>query len=312
LTTNQPAPNPQAGTEPFATPPPAGGESAGTALPQMIGDLGITGTSLKLVTTTSAVAGNKTVTRTVALHVPITARGAIKISENESPLPQDRVFITYNYFADVSTPGISPFQVHRQTAGFEKAFLDGDASFGMRVPAVEQGGAFEMDQVGDVSFISKYAFYHDRETGNLISGGLSVSAPVGPGIDPGDATNTIRSVILQPYVGYVWRQDRFYLHGFSEILVPTDTRDVTFMCHDVGMGYRVADWFIPTVEVHANIALDHNGLDSTPIGFSDSVILTSGFHSQIGAGLLTLGVAVPVTGPRFYDVEAVVQFNYRF
>lgn len=62
----------------------------------------------------------------------VTQYGALKIAENESPLPQDRVFLTYNYYSEVLD---SDF--HRETLGFEKTFLGGEASIGLRVPAFE-------------------------------------------------------------------------------------------------------------------------------------------------------------------------------
>jgi hypothetical protein len=117
---------------------------------------------------------------------------------------------------------------------------------------------------------------------------------------------------LQPYLGWIWASDRFYTLGFAEVVVPTDSRDVTFGAVDTGIGYRVSDLFIPTFEAHVNSSFNHHGLENAPIGFSDSVVLTSGFHSLIGRALFTVGVAVPVAGPRVFDVEAIAQFNFRF
>jgi hypothetical protein len=343
----QPGAAQQPSTDAFAQAPPSGGEAGGSALPQMIGDLGIYGSALQFVPstqvlsrqvtstqtvvtpiittissgfisttfTTTTVTVSRTVTSTVvtrrAVHVPIVSRGAFKISEDESPRPQDRVFIGYNYFADVSVPGVNTFQVHRETFGFEKAFLDGNASFGMRVPVIQAGGEFGFDDVGDLTFIGKYAFYNDRETGNLLSAGLAVTAPTGNSILLADGT-TLHSTLLQPYVGWIWRADRFYSLGFGSVVVPTDSRDVTFGAFDAGFGYLVTNWLAPTFEAHVNTAFNHRGFEGDPIGFADNVVLTGGFHSFIGRSILTAGVAVPVTGPRIYDVEAIVQFNFRF
>jgi hypothetical protein len=45
----------------------------------------------------------------------------------------------------------------------------------------------------------------------------------------------------------------------------------------------------------------------------DLVVLTAGSHFDLfQRARLTLGVATPVTGPRVFDVEALVQFNWRF
>ena len=65
----------------------------------------------------------------------------IKISENQSPRPQDRVYFTSNYFQGVNDQvnqrlqaPIGYTQVFRYIAGFEKTFMDGQGSIGMRLP----------------------------------------------------------------------------------------------------------------------------------------------------------------------------------
>jgi hypothetical protein len=49
-----------------------------------------------------------------------------------------------------------------------------------------------------------------------------------------------------------------------------------------------------------------------PIGAPDSVVLTGGVHLFVGSGVLQVGVATPVTGPKLFDLEAIAQLNYRF
>src|SRR5262249_29857955 len=63
--------------------------------------------------------------------IALLTRGAFKIADNESPRPQDRVFVNYNYFDRILGTSVD---LNRETLGFEKTFLDGNASVGMRVP----------------------------------------------------------------------------------------------------------------------------------------------------------------------------------
>ena len=65
----------------------------------------------------------------------------LKISENQSPAPQDRVFYTFNFFAEVNQhlnqkfeASVDGLRVYREVLGFEKTFHDGDGSFGVRLP----------------------------------------------------------------------------------------------------------------------------------------------------------------------------------
>jgi hypothetical protein len=244
-------------------------------------------------------------------RVPVTSFGSFKISDNESAAPTDRVFATYNYY-DVDGFHGNSSSINREMIGFEKTFLDGRASFGIRAPYTEVGeGLGGSSDFDSLSLIGKYAVYQDREAGNVISAGLVVTVPTGPDIFVGPGT--INPTLIQPYVGYALSFGRAYVQGFSEIIIPTDNSLPTFVANDIGIGYRLeAIPIIPTFEVHANDALNHQGSAGSPIGFVDNVTLTGGFHTLIGNSVLTLGAATPVTGPRLTSIEAIVEFNWHF
>ena len=65
----------------------------------------------------------------------------LKVSENQSPRPQDRVFFTFDYFSNVNGAlnlklgaPVSDILVYRYIFGFEKTFDNGNASIGARLP----------------------------------------------------------------------------------------------------------------------------------------------------------------------------------
>jgi hypothetical protein len=282
------------------------------------------------------------------VRVPFFGRGGFNISENEGVLPQTRAFFTYNYYdnatapaqgsdvphtvtqnftfqgqtfvAQVLVPGFAPprLDVNRETVGFEKAFFDGAFSLGMRVPIFQQNGAeaFHDAEAGDLTIIAKFAPYIDRETGSGISLGMAVTAPTGPAIHTVDAD--VHSTVLQPFIGYQFNRENFLLYGFASIGVPTDTRDVTILFNDIGLGYRLWEGdglirsLVPAVEAHITTPLDHRQSTDLIQGL-DEVVLTGGVHMGLGRrSLLTLGVATPVNSPRTFNVEGIVQFNFRF
>jgi hypothetical protein len=286
-----------------------------------------------------------------------------KIVENESPMPLDRVYFNYNFFYNTNgiggfnpaavasasqtvvglggpsglsasggiptTTSTNPagatstrVQLHREIFGFEKTFLDGNASIGVRIPIFEQ----EDDRVlwGDLTLIAKYAFWLDRQTGSVLSGGLAVTFPTGVNIFAFDATQgevvKIQDVLLQPYVGWIWNTTDWYLQGFHSVVVPTDPRDVTFLANSVAAGYylmrrtcgNAISAIIPTAEAHINTPLDHRNADSA-LFIPDTVTLTGGAHFAIfGNSILSLGAGAPVTGLRPFQMEAYAMFNYRF
>jgi hypothetical protein len=145
--------------------------------------------------------------------------------------------------------------------------------------------------------------------------GLVVTAPTGPAIPT--VVGDIHSTLFQPWVGGLVSAGDFFAMGFSSLVIPTDGRDVTLLFNDVGVGvlaYRSPDgaWVAPTAEVHVTTPLNHrngHGVVTVP----DLVVLTEGVQVGLGGGSsLAVGVAVPVTGPRPFDWEAVVQFNVRY
>jgi hypothetical protein len=280
-----------------------------------------------------------------------------KISDNQSPLPQDRVFANFNYFNNVNyaidrkfgSP-VNGIQIYRYLAGFEKTFLDGLASVGLTesinnlsAVSANPGLGGTHTAMGDLTVFSKLVLFQSWEdnrptnalggfgypaqvggrNGGLISAGMAVTMPTGPGGFAGAGfSKSFRDVGLQPFLGYL--QGNFYLQGFEAIDVPTDPNDVTMLFNDVGMGYYLyrnpnMDSFItafaPTFEVHANVPLNHHGINNVndPVGTSTVVDLTCGANIQFGQRtVLLLGAVTPVTGPRPYSIEALAMLNFFF
>jgi hypothetical protein len=260
------------------------------------------------------------------IRAPLASRASMKIAENESPACQDRIFGTYSFYNDVNhsiEPALAPsFDIHNETFGFEKTFLDGNASFGLRVPFFQRTGGSGVSEsdIGDLDLIFKYALINDCQCGNVLSLGLVVTVPTGPDyVTP--AGVTIRDAVLQPFVGYIYTMEDFYFHGFTSLAVPTDSRDVTLLFLDNAVGYWVyrdnhcdalLTGIVPTVEGHVNIPLNHEGAFADPIGFSTQVDVTAGVHLVFHNADLAMGVVVPVAGPLPYTIEALAQFNLRF
>jgi hypothetical protein len=299
-----------------AATPEAGPGDVGSFSPQMFGDLiGVSGR--RVVTLAHGV--------TRVVRVPLASAGAFKIPENESPRPVDRVFATYNYFDGVNhslNPGFQT-NLHREVIGFEKTFLNGNASIGMRVPFVQLTGTagVDDDQISDITVVLKYAFINDRETGNVVSGGLVVTTPTGKDFVDVDGT-VFNSTIIQPWMGYIVNASRdWYIHGFLSLDVPTDSKDIVLLGNSVGTGYwltrnqssRFIYGIVPTVEAHLNIPLNHRGSEKIPLGVPDTLDITSGFHLILRNGwALSTAVGVPITGPKPNEIEGILQLNMRF
>ena len=289
--------------------------------------------------------GNSPGPGSIGTAVVSTARG-VKIAENQSPLPQDRVFGTFNYFNNLGKiyntrdgNDVTRLTAYQYTFGLEKTFLDGDASVGFRLPinnlsikSVTPGASGTSTAVGSLNVFFKYVLTQTTWSDGrkfALTSGLNVTAPTGPSAFAG-AKNVLgfRSTYLQPFIGYYYAQDRLYVQGFTAVETPvgTGSRDVTAFYEDINIGYFVIDHrgetnrfltgLAPGFETHVNIPLNHRGYKpiqvdpaSTPsiVNFTYSVNLQ--FRNR---SYLTFAFVHPVTGPRMFDGEAVVQFNLYF
>jgi hypothetical protein len=199
--------------------------------------------------------------------------------------------------------------------------------------------------MGDLSVYAKFILYQNWDTnaggprfsgvgfpaqtggrnGGLISGGLALTIPTGPGGFAGSKfSKSFRNTGIQPFLGYYYSRGRFYLQGFEAIDVPTDPNDVTAIFNDIGMGYYLyrnpaMDTFItafaPLFEVHVNVPLNHRDYYNIRdvAGSVDVVDLTYGANIQFGRRtLLMLGASSPVSGPRPFAIEAIALLNIYF
>ncbi len=316
-----PTPSADAGT--------GAGQSAGIGFnPAMFGDL-IGGPT---VITKVRINGNNPLTTTpgavltATSRQPLLNRGTFKIADNDSPRPVDRVFVTYNYFDTVNTftSGIPGFNVNREMFGFEKTFAYGNGSFQMRLPYLQLEnavGAPSSNISGDMTLVLKYAVINDRQTGNVLSGGVALTLPTGDSFLAATG-ETIHDTLIQPWVGYIYNLDRLYVQGYLAVVVPTDSRDATLLFNDIGLGYWAyrnpdpTEFFrgiVPTIEAHLLDPLSHRGSQSLPVGLPDYLTFTGGVNFVFGTNS-TLGFALgtPVTGPRPYNYEGTVALNIRF
>lgn len=283
---------------------------------------------------------------THARSVVPTIRG-IKFSENQSPRPQDRFFFTTNYYQGVNDAvnqrlqsPIGYTQVYRYILGAEKTFLDGQGSIGIRMPidtvtantTTSQGASRfggTSTAVDDISLFIKYILLENRETGNLLSGGLALSLPTGPGNFGGfkSFASPVNTTDIQPYLGYIVNSGRWYLQGFSIIDIPGNPSSPTYIFNDVGIGYYIrrpdpdtrVDELItmiaPTFEVHVNDPLNHRDVFNPKdiSGVTDIVDLTCGINVGIRRNtIITFAIVDPITSPKPFDFEAVAFVNIFF
>src|SRR5262249_31252811 len=162
----------------------------------------------------------------------------------------------------------------------------------------------------------KGVLWHN-DSGSLLSSGLAITAPTGPGSFAGsNSIKVFHNTSLQPFLGWIWSAGNVYLQGFTAVDAPMDFNDVVLMSNTVSAGFFFYQnrrgvgppAVVPTVDVHVNTPLNHRGLGNftDPAATPDTVNLTSGFHFEY-KDRSSMGIAfvVPLTGPRVFDFEIV-------
>jgi len=270
----------------------------------------------------------------------LVTRSGINIGENESPMPTDRFSFDYNYYDNTGRLGSgTSFDTHREMLQWEQTFPSSNASFGFRLPFVQNpgDGSLGLGGMSDLSLVTKFAFYDDPSTKNVVSGGVVFTFPTaravhavagkeGP-VTPDQYFSTIdddlRTVLFQPWLGFILHADDWFFQGFSSIIMPSDWKDTVILTNSVCVGYTLYQsssspcegitYLKPVVEAHLTTPLNNRGLDSGPISFPDICVATAGMHIGVGfCSDLTLAAAIPLTGPKPFDVEGIAQFTVRY
>lgn len=172
--------------------------------------------------------------------------GLSKVAENNSPIPQDRLFFIQNHFhnavkteQDIIAVGAVSDDAHvnRSTFGIEKTWLNDMASIEVRLPFLTTGdlrtaSPLTTDNVNfDGVGLTLKALLYEGSKG-AISCGLGSMIPVG---DETTFTTTIGSYVidsetfhLSPFLA-ASRQigDNWFTQGFVQVDFPIDDDDVT-------------------------------------------------------------------------------------
>ena len=264
-----------------------------------------------------------------------------KVADNQSPRPTDRVFGSFNFFDNVNralnerlgAPIQNMLALSAGSGGFEKTFFDGLASIGIResinsmtIQANPRFGALggTSSAFGNVNVFTKLILW-ENQAGSLISAGLAVDIPTGPSTFAGFPSTLGKNVTdIQPFLGYIFTNGGdWFVQGFGSIAAPTDAALPTMMFLDAALGYYIyrnndpgsfLTAIVPTFETHVNIPLNHSSLNfNDTYGTPTVVDLTFGLNTEVyKRGVLTLGYALPVTGPAPFSGEFMLLFNWRF
>src|SRR5262249_20377071 len=155
--------------------------------------------------------------------------GRTKISEDNNPLPRDRVIFDYDYFNSVPLT-LGGVGVQRFSPGFEKTFFDRLTSIEVRVPFattldsdLNSGnmGSERATELGDVHITLKGLLYRSQEWNVAVGLGIDLPTASDTRVFFIDGTEIVRikneDVLLTPYFAYLWTpNDRLFFQNWFE------------------------------------------------------------------------------------------------
>ncbi len=210
---------------------PSGGAAANASAPYMIGDF-FAGSGQIVLTTKNSTGSTS---RVVGQIPNAGGSGLVKVSEDNSVFPIDRVFFNYNYFDNaILAPNGRVIDVNRYTPGFEKTFWDRQASLEVRIPFAStespdinlQGKPNDMATVfGNMEATLKFLLWKNDDW--AAAAGVAFNLPTARDTRiftaGGPATFTIEneSTRVQPYFGVVFTPSKqWFIQTFVEFDVP--------------------------------------------------------------------------------------------
>jgi hypothetical protein len=183
----------------------------------------------------------------LAGNIPV-GNGTIKISENCSPLPVDRVFFDFNHFENaLVTANGDTISLNRYTVGVEKTFLDGFGSVEFKMPwdaglaATQNVDLSTPDNQGTffgaMPITSKFLLYQNSYWAT--SAGVAVGLPTLPDVGMRSTSNNITvfddSTHVAPFWGLLLTpNDRWFSITYLQFDFDTSGDRVVGNGHDLG------------------------------------------------------------------------------
>ena len=264
---------------------------------------------------------------------------SFKVGDAESPQPQDRTFINYNYFDNLYGEinkrfgaDVSNIHVSKETLIFEKTFCDENASVEARLPLYSTTAQSSIPGLngssstyGDLSLLGKFVLVVYPEQNMLLSGGLALTVPTGPSsLMESSIGSRVHCVTLQPFLASKWERDRWNVLGFTSLDVPIDGSDATLFYNDLSVQYTlyknetrgaVLNAIVPLAELHLTTPLNHQGILSgtDPTGTPDMLDVSAAIEVRFLDRIkLVVGMVAPVVGPHLMDLEVISQFKVTY
>lgn len=162
----------------------------------------------------------------ICVNLPNPAGGGLvgrnKYFDNGTPLPHDRVYLFYNHIGDFQGLGAG-FDVNRYVFGFERTFLNNNASVEVRLPfagtansdqTLGQDLAVNDAEFGNIGILVRTVVYRTPNFVAVVGLGVSLPTAADSQMLVGDFPVAIienRTWLLQPIFGMAWApNDSFY------------------------------------------------------------------------------------------------------
>lgn len=249
-----------------------------------------------------------------------------KASDNNSPIPQSRVYSTFGYFDNTQLfqdlgGNYRDINTRASEFGFELAFWDNLASIQVTLPITYafdsnvdlNGTDLTSTELGNVAVVLKGLLYQD--SCKAISAGIALDTPTANNFSLIDTNNNVYDITndkltLSPFIGWTYTpSEKTFAQGFFQVAFPTgnnqfnsfpavginrsfEFRNQTMLYADVGVGRWLrqdccGDGLAVMFELHYSESLDRQISDFNP-GLNSTFTRTNddSFNGTFGATLV--------------------------
>ena len=172
--------------------------------------------------------------------------GRTKLSDDNNPLPRDRIIFNYDYFNNVPLTS-NGWNVNRFSPGFEKTFFNQMTSIEFRFPfastlnsTFDQAAASGNTEFGNIHATLKALVYSNPAIS--IATGLGISLPTADDVNVrlANGQNLVQikneSVLLTPYVAALWTPNsRVFAQTWMQYTVDTNGNPVLLNTAGTGL-----------------------------------------------------------------------------
>lgn len=230
---------------------------------------------------------------------------------SESPFPEHLLRLDY-FFRNINSSEDDADESRIRFVG--EYAINRSISFQIEAPSTWREPADEPSDLNldDIEFIAKYANFALEEKGIILGGGFRLGLPTG---DTKEDIGSDHILKIEPFIDAGYKKGNFEAVSFISLGIPTNQRDEEENDGEVSLGYNLSFLYHVTPRIEALVEFDGSTVLSGDEDGHWIVNITSGIKVRPFKDVdfdLGVGVSLPLTDTREFDVRAIISAFFEF